>query len=391
MRILVVATKSPWPPRDGGRLALWLTLRGLADAGHEVMLVAPVDNQAEAGSEADLSALRRVCIPQLVVATRRSWLMSVIDALVNRRAVTVARHRLSAVQAKISDRVTSWRPDILHVEQLQALGNCDAARCARVPVLLRMQNVESSLWHQVARARWQSRPLGWEARRLQRDEARALRSVNRVVALTVRDALALREAVDISQANRITAIAPPFPGALDAAEPLSGQPCVVLAGSSGWWPNREGTDWFVDHVHPLLMAALPNAQVHIFGGSERAVSGVKVHAAPDDAIAAFPNDAIAAIALHIGSGIRMRILEAWARGLPVVATSTAAAGLQVQSGRELLIADSAEDFAAAIRRVAEYKALRQALIDGGRDYLSRHHDSAVQTAALVQQYEAAMR
>jgi polysaccharide biosynthesis protein PslH len=391
MRILVVATKSPWPPRDGGRLALWLTLQGLADAGHEVMLVAPVDTPAEANSEADRDALSRVCNPQLVVASRRRWLMSVIDALSNRRALTVARHRLAPMQVRVAECVHSWHPEVLHVEQLQALGNCDAARSAGVPVLLRMQNVESSLWFQVARARWQSRPLGWEARRLQRDEAGAMRSVSRVVALTERDAQSLRGAVDGSQANRITAIAPPFPSALDAAEPLSGRPCVVLAGSSGWWPNREGTDWFVDRVAPLLMTALPEAQVHIFGGTERVLSGVRVHAAPDDAVAAFPQEAIAAIALHIGSGIRMRILEAWARGLPVVATSTAAAGLQVQSGRELLVADSAEDFAAAIARIVEDKALKPALIAGGRDYLRRHHDSATQTAALVKQYEAAMR
>ncbi len=391
MRILVAATKSPWPPRDGGRLALWLTLQGLADAGHELMLVAPVDTQAEADSEADLSALRRVCTPQLVVAPRRSWLRSVIDALGNRRAVTVARHRLAPVQAKLAEGLHTWRPDVVHVEQLQALGNCDAARCARVPVLLRMQNVESSLWYQVARARWQSRPLAWEARRLQRDEVRALRSVSRVVTLTERDAQALHGAVDASPANPITAIAPPFPDVLDAAEPISGQPCVVLAGSSGWWPNREGNEWFVDRVRPLLMAALPDTQVHIFGGSARALPGMSVHAAPDDAVAAFPRHAIAAIALHIGSGIRMRILEAWARGLPVVATSTAAAGLQVQSGRELLIADSAEDFAAAIRSVVEAKALSPAMIDAGRDYLRRHHDSATQTAALVKQYEAARR
>lgn len=392
MRILVVATKSPWPPRDGGRLALWLTLKSLAEAGHELALVAPVDSVTEASDTATQDALRAVAHAHLIVAPRRSWIVAGIEALSQRRALTLARHRLAAVQTKVAHLLTSWQPDVVHIEQLQALANgLSAARNAGIPVVLRMQNVESALWHQVARARVRSWPLRWEAQRLQRDETRALHQAARVLTLTELDAVQLRRGVAPQHAARINTVRPPFPIMLQAASAVSGAPAVVLTGSSGWWPNREGMEWFVGSVAPLLAHANPQTRIHIYGG-DCAVSNLVIrHDSPEDSMTAFPQSAIAAIPLHIGSGIRMRILEAWARGLPVVASSVAAAGLKVASGRELLIADSPEDFCAAILRIAEDAHLYRSLVTAGRDYLAQYHDSVRLAAALVAEYEAALK
>ena len=94
--------------------------------------------------------------------------------------------------------------------------------------------------------------------------------------------------------------------------------------------------------------------------------------------------------LLTGSGIRMRILEAWARGLPVVATRVAAAGLAVESGRELLIADSADAFAQAVQRLQADATLRAQLIANGRAYLRRHHEPAACAAALIDHYRAVL-
>nr|WP_246387782.1 glycosyltransferase [Chiayiivirga flava] len=249
-----------------------------------------------------------------------------------------------------------------------------------------MQNVESDLWAQVGRARWRFAPLRFEAARLRRDEARALAACACTVALTQRDAHALRA---LAPGARIVAIPPPFPATLDAGAPRPGAPALAVAGSAGWWPNRQGTRWCVQHVAPLLHAAVSDARLHVFGGTLVAARGVVWHRAPADARTAFPAGAIALVPLHIGSGIRMRILEAFARGLPVIATSTAAAGLQVVSGRELLIADTPEATVAAVGLLAGDPSLGTALVGNGSDYLRRMHDSAVLTAELVAVYRAA--
>lgn len=387
MRILVVATKSPWPPRDGGRLALWLTLQGLAEAGHAVALVAPVE--AGEDSNAALAALRDVCEPTLVPVARRSWSAAAVEALRGGHALTVARHRHRAVETAVAQRVATWHPQVVHVEQLQAFANCSPARTARIPIVLRMQNVESSLWRQVGHARWRSRALLLEAQRLRADERRAIAACARTIALTQRDADALRDLAAVSHRSRIVAIPPPFPAQLPAAPATHGAPALVLAGSAGWWPNRAGTQWFVDAVAPALRAALPAAAIHVHGGDRVARDGIVWHPAPADATEAFPAGAIAIVPLHIASGIRMRILDAWARGLPVIATTTAAAGLDVVSGHELLIADSTDAMIDAVRKLVAEPALATALVAAGRAFLVQHHDARKLTTMLIDTYASA--
>jgi glycosyltransferase involved in cell wall biosynthesis len=86
----------------------------------------------------------------------------------------------------------------------------------------------------------------------------------------------------------------------------------------------------------------------------------------------------------------MKVLEAWARGVPVVATPVAAAGLEAEDGRELLLADDAEGFARAIARLSEEPALRQALRENGRAALAARHDPPAIARELAAAYRRAM-
>jgi glycosyltransferase involved in cell wall biosynthesis len=143
----------------------------------------------------------------------------------------------------------------------------------------------------------------------------------------------------------------------------------------------------VTQVVPQLRGLCPQMRVHVLGPLRAAVPGVEVHAPPADAIDAFPAGAFAAVPLHVGSGLRMRILEAWARGLPVVASPAAAAGLGARDGEQLLLAEDAGRFAAALARLSREPALVQHLVAGGRAHLERHHAPSVQCDALLAHYQ----
>lgn len=100
--------------------------------------------------------------------------------------------------------------------------------------------------------------------------------------------------------------------------------------------------------------------------------------------------AVLAVPLRIASGVRMKILEAWARGVPVVGTPEAVAGLGAHHGRELLVAEDAAGFTAAFLRLHREPSLARSLVAGGRAALRSRHAPRETTRALLGVYQEAV-
>jgi hypothetical protein len=389
MRILWVATKAPWPAVDGGRLAAAVTLEALRADGHEPTVVAPVHPRE---SDLVVAAARRAGWPRLILVPTApaplAW--AALRGSIGRLPVTVRRHALPKVRHAVAELMERERFDVAHAEQLQALGPLVEAERRHLPIVLRAQNVESDLWRGASRA---APVLGLllrrEARRLAAWEGDAVRQSAATIALTAHDALRLAELSGVP--GRVHHVPAPFPSRLPAAErPLPGSPAVVLFGSGGWRPNREGAGWFVGRVWPRVRAVLPQAVLHVLGLPVRAGAGICARPAPADSREAFPVGAILAVPLRVASGVRMKILEAWARGVPVVATPEAAQGLEATDRRELLLAREPEEFTLALRRLHQEPGLATALVAAGRDRLAARHGPGAVAARLVEVYASTL-
>jgi hypothetical protein len=396
VKLLWIATTPPCPPVDGGRLVQALTLRALAAAGVEATVVAPVPAAEAAEASRLLAALAR---PRLVPVAA-GWGATVRSGLgaLGGTPLAIARHRLAAVRAEVAALLAAERFDAVHVEQMHALPQAEPALARGLPAVLRAQNVESDLWRAVAAhpevGAVRRAAAAIEARRLAAWEGRAVGRVAATAALTASDAarLAALAAAHGALGTSVVHVPAPFPARLDpAAEALTGEPAVVLLGSRGWLPNRDATGWFLTRIWPLVRQRTPGAVLHLFGdagdGSAAAGgSGVVSHPSPADSRRAFAPGSILAVPLRIGSGVRMKILEAWARGVPVVATSVAAAGLDAEPGRELLLADTPETFATALARLATDPALANRLTTAGRAALAARHDPQQVANRLIELY-----
>ncbi|MCP3962898.1 MAG: glycosyltransferase [bacterium] len=381
MKILWIATKAPWPPVDGGRRVCFDTLNALASAGHEVDLVAPVAGS----SSAPAAELRELCRPHLVAIRPTPTIVDGCRAQLTGKPVTIVRHSHGRVRRRVARLLAGGRFDLIQVEQVQALSSVPGPAARLPPVVLRAQNVESDLWSQAARdGGWRRSVLALEARRLARWEGLAVRRSAATLTLTVQDAARL---ADLSgAADKISAVPAPFATELEAAaERLPGEPPIVLFGSAGWHPNARGADWFLQRAWPRVREALPGAALHVFGLSASA-PGVVSHQAPTESRAAYPRGAILAVPLQIASGVRIKILEAWARGVPVVATPAAAQGLGAEDGQHLLLADDGEGFARAFARLDGEDDLAARLIAGGRRRLREHHEPSRVARRLAEIY-----
>lgn len=157
---------------------------------------------------------------------------------------------------------------------------------------------------------------------------------------------------------------------------------LLLTGTFGYGPNRQAAEYFSRQVLPLIRRDVPEARFRIAGGQARtaweqlrlAECGVEFTADPVDIRPSFEQAEIFVVPLLSGGGTRLKILEAMAMGVPIVSTSIGAEGLGCRTEEQLLLADGAEAFAAAVVRLLQQPVLRRTLCENAAAWIKTRYD-----------------
>lgn len=248
-------------------------------------------------------------------------------------------------------------------------------------VLVDAHNVEHLLARRSQAAsrevlRWLHHATNW--RKVRRDELAAWRDADGV-AFTSRD--------DATLAGPLLGPVPSavIPNGVDVAHfrprrDVAVEPgTLVFFGTLDYFPNQDGVRHLLADVWPRLAAAVPSARLRIIGPHPTpevlAWRGprVEVVGCVEDLRPHLARAAVVVAPLRVGGGTRFKILEAMAMGRPVVSTTIGAEGLEVEDGRELLVADGPEAFAAAVRRVLADEPLARSLGAAGRALVERRY------------------
>ncbi len=143
--------------------------------------------------------------------------------------------------------------------------------------------------------------------------------------------------------------------AITPVQPLLEEQRAIFVANFAYEPNRNGLRFLLGEVLPRAWAELPDAKLALVGGGlgERSSTDPRVEALGfvEDLRAPYAQASCAVVPLLQGGGTPLKLIEALAHGLPVIATSRAVAGLDVRDGEHCLIADGAEAFAGALVRV----------------------------------------
>jgi len=159
------------------------------------------------------------------------------------------------------------------------------------------------------------------------------------------------------------------------------RPCIYLAGSFGHYhsPMDTAARWVLEQVLPLLRQRIPNLHFYIVGsGSDRTLGHIRdphitVTGKLPSVLPYLCHADVALVPLKFESGTRFKILEAGACGVPIVSTTLGAEGIPVTSGRELLLANEPEDFAAAILRLIDDRTYATSLAANCREMVRRQY------------------
>lgn len=368
MRVLFVTPYLPAPPDFGGAIRMYSLIREVARA-HEVTIL----SLAGPGDEPALT--ERALGP--TIAVRVSWTgrqppstvkrLSQLRSLLSLRSAQYRQMVQPALQAAL-DRLLRERPVDLVQFEFSLTGLYRLPR--GIPTVLDVHNVEHDLVRQVARRgspdrRWFN-AVEW--RKLRRDELEAWRRASACLATSAADGQAIESAT-----GRPAFIIPNGidPDRLPRSPLALGRPeRLLFVGTLRYWPNVQGVRFFVAQVLPRLRDRIPRIEFVVAGADPppelvelAGVPGVRLVGRVPDPRPWLERAGIVVVPLLSGSGTRLKVLEAFAAGRPVVSTRLGAAGLEVEDGVHLLLADSPEEMAAAIARLVESPELRERLVE----------------------------
>lgn len=163
--------------------------------------------------------------------------------------------------------------------------------------------------------------------------------------------------------------------------PIPAAPALVFIGALHTGPNVDGVRWFCTEILPRVVAAEPETTVTVVGARPTgrvaaldALPGVRVMADVASTVPYLQSARVALVPLRIGSGTRLKALEALAAGRPVVGTSIGLAGLGMEGGRHALVADDPASFAESVVRLLRDDDLAARLAVEGRALVDRHYD-----------------
>jgi glycosyltransferase involved in cell wall biosynthesis len=358
VRILLVAGRQPWPPRRGDQLRTTQMVTALS-AEHEVTLLAP-----PAAAEPPSPATRR----EVYHPRARAWLAA--PALLLRgwpaQVVPFAQPDLARQLRRLAPHHDLVVIQLVRLAtHLRDLGStpvvADLIDCLSLNVRTRAA---------VAPA-WQRAALAAEGRRVARAERRLLAAARRALVVCERDRAALA-AVAPEAADRLAVVPVAVePGPPPAARP--GPPTVMLTGNLGYFANRDAVEHWLRELWPPVRRAGAGLRLVVAGDRpspriRRAVAraGGELVGRPADLRALLAGATVAVAPVRCGSGVPLKVLDAWSVGVPVVASPFAAEGAAATDERELLVADGPEAWATQVRRLLAEPALRARLAGAGR-------------------------
>jgi glycosyltransferase involved in cell wall biosynthesis len=381
LKVLLLTQVLPYPPDSGPKVKTWNVIKYLAQAGHEVTLASFVRGD----QSAEVQHLRRYCRAVHAVPMERSlWHdgRAMLRSWLSGQPWMMARDDRAAMRQLVDRLASETRFDIAHADQLNM-----AQYAARAPGARKVLDAHNALWLLYRRLAQTMRPgprqwlLERDWRLLKAYEGRVCREFDGVLAVSDEDKAALEAAMGGASDIAVIPIAvdtddePPVARKADADH-------ILHIGTMYWPPNIDGVLWFIREVFPLIRAQRPETTLDVVGARPPqeivALSGdgtgINVTGYVADPKPYLEQTGVMIVPLRAGGGMRVKILNALSRGLPLVSTTLGCEGIAVEAGRHLLIADTPDDFARASLRLLNNRALADELGRNGRRLAEDRYD-----------------
>jgi glycosyltransferase involved in cell wall biosynthesis len=384
MRILFVSTNLPVPANNGQAIRSISIVQALAASGHYLTFVSFADR----GQSKSLHSLSSFCREidvlerECTSVSQRSDYLSRISYLMLGKSFSLERFRSEAMRVRIQRHLKALRFDLIFCDSLYSLVNVPHTE---IPIALNCHNVEHVILQRYSKLEKNLITKSYatvEARLLRDAEKEGCRRATIAMVCSNYDGDLLHQ---LSPDLPIAVI----PNAVDT-DLYSPQPDfagtntdlnILFQGSMDWYPNRDAVEFFALDILPLVRAEFPGVKFVIAGRNPPAslveklttLRGVEFTGTVPDIRPYLSLATVVVVPLRLGSGTRIKILEACAAGKAIVSTRVGAEGLELKGGKEIVLADDAAEFAHAVITLMRDPARSEAIGKSARSVVLEHY------------------
>ncbi len=390
MRLLILTSDFPYPPLAGAPLRNYGLIEGLAE--HEIWLLSFAGTLASPEAR---TPLHRLCAEVKIVPRPQRGLPDRLRDLALTRDADIAHRFLSpAFTTALREWLTAQRFDLIQIENLEMAVYLPLIRelQPQARVVYDAHNAEYALQQRIyetERASLTHAPGAAysliQARRVREFERTVCAGVDYVIAVSDTDAGLLRA---LGTPTPIAVVPNGISTSLYESPPGESielvEPALVFTGKMDYRPNIDAALWFAVETLPLVRRELPNAHFYIVGQSPhprldvlRGVAGVTLTGLVPEIIPYLRAATIFVVPLRMGSGTRLKVLEAMAAGCAIVSTPIGAQGITCVDNQELVLASTAREFAQAVIRLCRNPEDAAALGSNARRFVASHYDWGV--------------
>ncbi len=393
----------PFPLDAGPKLRNYYVFRWLSKEYKVTLLsfIRSVDTQSA------VEYLSGYCQNVVTIPMRRSRLLdglAMLRSLVSKDPFLIARDRSTEMRNAIRHTMQDERFDVIHADQLwmapfALLAKQEAQKQGYTPLLVLDQH--NAVFQVPKRMAGEERNpilyaiLHREARLMAKYEVETCQKFDRVVWVTEEDRQAVREqssvvsrqspkggdaarsSVKSEERNRVIPICID-PALIEPVELREDTQDILFLGGMHWPPNADGVMWFTREVFPLVKKECPEAKLVVVGKEPpknlSKIEGVTVSGYVDDPEIYWKNSRVFIVPLKAGGGMRVKILDAWGHGIPVVSTTIGAEGICYKASKEIMIADDPAGLAKAVVSLLRDTGLARQVGSAGRAALEREYD-----------------
>jgi polysaccharide biosynthesis protein PslH len=392
LNILILCNKSPWPAREGGPIAMNNVIEGLIDFGHQVKVLALNTNKYHINPDDIPPDYKKKTGIELVDVDLGIKAVDAFFNLFTNKSYHVERFKSNAFEQKLKSVIEQHEFDIVQIELLFMSPYIKTIRkYSTAKIILRAHNIEHLIWERLARS--EKNPLKkfylkHLARTLKEYEHKILNEYDGIVPITKKDA-------NFFELNSSVPVFPVSFGIKVKENPAGAdepENALFHIGAMNWLPNEEGIRWFLDQVWPVVHQKLPGLKLYLAGREmpdwllQLEAQNVVVVGEVTDAFDFIRSKSISIAPLLSGSGIRIKIIESMSVGKAVISTSIGAEGINYTDGKDILIADSPEEFLDAIQLLYSDPHKTKKMGDNAKKLIANYHNSSKIIDELIQFY-----